>query len=207
MAMLEVTVDTKEFKKFTRRFPSQVDFAVSKAINKTTLQIQKGVRANLRKKFTIRKAGFADRSIKIKPFASKRSLEARIQVISPGPTPDIFSKFQEGGIKTARENRRVAIPQDILQNRQSRVTKAKRPEALISRKRGFIITTKRGQDLLLQRKGRGRRSRTIIAYSLETQVRIPATLGFFKTVEGIFRNRWSQNFAIEFEKAIRTIKR
>ncbi|KKM06063.1 hypothetical protein LCGC14_1747720, partial [marine sediment metagenome] len=35
--MIEVTVDTKQFKKFTRRFPSQVDFATSKAINKTTL--------------------------------------------------------------------------------------------------------------------------------------------------------------------------
>ncbi|KKM93723.1 hypothetical protein LCGC14_1205690, partial [marine sediment metagenome] len=177
------------------------------AIHKTTLQVQKGVRANLRKKFTIRKAGFADRSIKITQFAKKRFLEARIQVISPGPTPDVFSKHEVGGIKTARENRRVAIPQDILQNRQSRVTKAKRPAALIQRKRGFIITTKRGQDLLLQRKGRGRRSRTIIAYSLEDRVRIPATLGFFKTVQGVFRSQWPKNFAFELERAIRTIKR
>ena len=201
--MLDIQVDTKAFKKWTKRYPSQVGFATSKAINRTALQGQKAVRANLRKKFQIRRPGFADRSVKMVKFAKKRDLEAIIQIISQGATPDIFSKFERGGIKRARESSRIAIPLPEFWTKKSRVIpRSKRPDNL---KNAFTITSRSGQDLILQRKGRGRRGKNIIAYALEKQVRIEPRLAFHKTMAGIFNRRWQSNFDVEFAAAVRSM--
>ena len=205
MTSLSITIDTRGFEKATKRFKKQIPFIMSNALNKTALDIQKAQRANNFKKFTIRRKGFADRSVKITQFSKKITLEAPIQIISPGPTPQIFSQHEEGGIKRARSSRRVAIPQDILLNKQKVLTKSKRPTAILQ-KRGFIITTRSGQDLILQRKFRGRRSTTIIAFSLEDRVVIKPTLGFFKLSQGVYNSKFERHFVREFTRAIKTAR-
>jgi len=203
--MLQVTVDAKEFKKWTRRWPDQVGFATSKAMNKTALQVQRAARSNLKKKFIIRRPRFAEMSIKIRKFAKKRDLESIIQVISPG-SPDTFSKFQEGGIKRARESRRIAIPVDIQPNPSKVIPRSKRPQQLVSSGKASIIKARSGQELILLRKGRGRRRENVVAYTLEDSVRIPRTLDFYKTAAGVFTHNWQRNFAQEFEAAIRSAR-
>ncbi len=174
-----------------------------RSLNATALNIQSGQRANNLKKFTIRRRSFADRSVKVVKFAKKTDLEAHIQIISPGPSPDIFSKFEEGGIKRARQSSRIAIPQEILKSRTRVLTPSKRPRRL---KRAFIITTRRGQDLILQRKFRGRRSQTIVAFSLEDSVRIKPILGFFRLSAGVYNSKFNGHFVREFTKAIKNAR-
>lgn len=202
MAQLSIKVDTRDFKKLIKKFPSQVRFVTNTAINKTLLDIQKAQRANLVKKFTIRRRGFSRASVKIIQFSKKQTLLGRLQIISPGSQPNIFAQHEFGTIKQGRESRRIAIPQEILPNKMRVLTAKKRPAGL--GKKAFTITTRSGQDLLLLRKGKGKRSKTIVAFSLENRVVIQPRLGFFKLSGGIMRSKWQSNYANAWRRAIAT---
>ena len=205
MSALNIEIDTKAFRRWEKLYPKQVAFVSMKAINKIALDIQKATIANLEKKFVIRRKAFAKRSIKVTHFAKKPALYADIEVISKGAHPETFSKFEEGvNAYRAKRSRRIAVPvPGFHPNKQKVIPKSKRPRNL---KNSFQITTKAGHDLILQSKGKKRRRKSTIAYSLEKQVRIPKVLGFYRTANGIMSRKWTKTFAAEFRSAILTAR-
>ena len=61
----------------------QLPFATKEALNDTAEDFQKAERARLGKIFTLRRKLWAERSIKISPFATKQRQEVRIAIDPP----------------------------------------------------------------------------------------------------------------------------
>jgi len=201
MATISLDTDYSEFQKFGRRYPDQVDFAASLAINMTLRDIQKAMRARLRQIFIIRRPRFADLSVKITKKSNKRDLPGIIEIESPGQAPDVFGKFEIGGRKEAFEGVHVAVPQEIRKDITRVIPRRQHPRNL---RKTFVVNTARGKQLLIQRKGRGRRADTVVQYTLHESVRIPAILGFEILSKRVFSQSFPGNFESAAARAIRT---
>jgi hypothetical protein len=65
-------------------FADQIPFVTAMAINDAAKAAQVAQRAHQERVFTVRRKQFVERAVKIKPFATKQSPEAKIQIDPPG---------------------------------------------------------------------------------------------------------------------------
>jgi hypothetical protein len=116
---------------------------------------------------------------------------------------DYLTTQAMGGIKTPR-GRTVAIPsEEFLAKRKSTgVPKSMRPKALA---RSFRVRS-RGQDMILVRTGRGKRSGVKLAYVLERQAQIPKRWMVFEDTERLVKRRAELKFAASMARAITTAR-
>ena len=116
----------------------QLPFGIMLAINDTLKDAQKLQRTYQRGIFTVRRPLFVDRAVKIKPFATKRTLEGRMSIDPPGGRSrrDILTKFESGGRKQSRRGRHVAIPIGARRTKAGIVQRGQRPKALGLVRRG-----------------------------------------------------------------------
>jgi hypothetical protein len=202
------------------RIRRQIPFATSKAINETAKDSQKYQRAYQLRAFDVTRRTFMERSVKIKPFAKKRSLWARIQIEPPGgkKRADVIAKFEKGGRKTAKSGQHVAVP--IAGPRLTRRTRARpnipsrygpfeprkgQPTVLEGKKRTFVVT--RGSKAgVYQRIGRARKGKFRLLYTFKQSVTIDRRLNFIRNIKRIVNQRWDRNFSRAFRQAMRTAR-
>lgn len=216
---LTVSTDTTGASRFLRTlFRDQLPFATSKAINATATDFQREQRQHMRSIFTVRNKLFVDRSVKIKPFANKRRLEATVSILPPGGTSraDIIGKFEQGGFKIPR-GRHLTVPDEVKRSKRGAITKAKRPrafgfelhgrgpEATVFRgqKRTFMIVRRSGGGAIFKR---SRKRQVKQLFSLTDRARIPASLDFEENARRTVNTAFSRRFDEAFSRAVRSAR-
>lgn len=194
-----------------------VPFALAKAVNDTALDVQRAQRANLRKKFTLRRPEWADRSIKMVRFAKKSDPTAVIGIHPPGgdQRADILDKFEDQTEKLPKAGT-IAIPVSrvglargsagVLRNRV-------RPRDLVASGKAFIVRKRMGnvgEGLILQRvgfgQGSGRRSSVVALYYLARRARIRPTLQFIRTAGESIDDTFASHMVKRLDEALRTAR-
>jgi hypothetical protein len=209
-----VTFPHGEIDSFSRLvFLDQMPFATSQAINATAKAFQADMRERLRDIFTIRRDVFADRSIKIKPFATKDSLSATISVApppaskSPAERSDIFGKFEDESEKVGLGGS-IAVPTEHVPRTGSGVIRAAwRPRRVLDRNfrdgfRAFITERAGGKRAIFFDEG----DRIVPLYWLVPSVDIEPELEFVDTAVKTVNRVWEREFVSAFDRATRTAR-
>lgn len=190
-------------------FAKQVPFATSLALNETAKDFQKAQRARLGDIFTLRRKQWAERSVKIKPFATKTKQEVRISIDPPGGRHDILGKFETDTVKRPVSGEHVAVPVDAKRSRSGIVQARDRPRRAIAEGRAFIRRVG-GRVAIFERlktRTAARLGKTVrLLYALVRQVPIKPELEFRKTARETVAKRWGPNFRAAFERAMRTAR-
>lgn len=225
---LEVEGD-EQLSAFVRHvYRDQLPFTTSVAINRTALRFQDHQREHMREEFTVRSKRFMDRSVKIKPFSSKRSLAAKISIDSPGGR-EVFEKFETGGTKKPR-GQSLTVPREELRVRSGRVRARERLRRLDlkrvgaapgglrtkgtgiykGRRRTFMIRQSGGRGLVFRRVGPGETGTfqgTKLLWVLTPEGEIQPSLEFAKNARHIVDKVFDEEFAKAFDQALRTAQR
>lgn len=128
LVSVQIEVDPKQAIGWLGRLSDQMPFATSKAINACAIAGQTAERAHIHQAFIVRRGPFIDRTVKIKPFANKHRLEAKIAI---DPARDVLAKFEAGGTKYPRSGATVAIPTAVVRpDIRKVVPKSKRIKSL-----------------------------------------------------------------------------
>lgn len=199
---LHVRTDMSEVNKMFVGFEKQIPYVMSTTINNTLLDAQQVEQERMLQTFIVRRPNFIKNSVKMIQFAKKDTLTGVLGIADIGgkPTADILSKFEDGGQKTSKTGGKVAIPTEVVvSNKSGLVTKAKRPRQL---KNSFKIHTKGGDDLIMQRKGKGKRETIQVAYVLKQSVPIDSRLLFHRTAEQVINANMERHFANAYQRAI-----
>lgn len=216
---IKVSVETSDVSRFMRRlFRDQLPFSTSKAINEVAKDFQREQRRHQREIFTVRNARFVDRSVKIRPFSNKRTLEARVSIDPPGgrDRADILTKFEDGGFKFPR-GRHLTVPQEVKRTKRGIIGKARRPRAFGFELRGrgpkgslfqgakktFMIVPHAGGGAIFKQK---RGQPFFPLFSLTRRARIPASLDFQENARQTVDRRFEMRFSEAFDRAIRTAR-
>lgn len=201
MTTISVRIDDHELKALVKEMPGQVAFAASRTVNELAKQSQIAIQHSIHEHFIVRRASFIDRSIKIKPFATKQTLTATIQVSPPGGGTDVLSRFEEGGPRPHKSM--IAIPQqDVRKDVHKVIPKAKRPRNLKN-----TFTVQKGNDVLLfVRKGKGKRRTVQLFYRLVPRATLPPLLHFEDTITHIVNANYARIFEQEFAFAVKTAR-
>lgn len=197
----------------------QIPYATSLAINNVAKSAQRAQVAGMHERFTIRRPSFARRTVKIKPFATKRSLEAVLWIDPPGDTSDIWAKFEMGGVKQPRGTA-IAVPEEARRTKTGVITKRQRPKAFEFRRWGrgakgavyrgerrtWMVRTPEGEGAIFQRVGRGPGSSLRMLYSFARSAEIDERLQFEETVERTVDGEWERHFSEAFARAMGTAR-
>jgi len=190
-------VYSKDVVDFLAAMPGKAHFGASIGLNRTANEIQDAIRATLPGHFTLRRADFVKKTIYRKPgedFASKHKLTAGVRIHEDR---DFLAKFEEGGTKTPRAGRFLAIPQGgVRRNKRDIITKSQGVRSLLAKGKAFIK-----QGAVFQLTGRGKARHPILAYLFRRSVKIPASLHFEDTARRVADQHLEANVAgaIEIE--------
>lgn len=199
---IRVQVDTKELVRRMGALAQKAPQALANGINKTAEELQRVQRESQRRAFTVRRPQFVDRAVKIKPFARRNSLFAIVMIDPPGgqDRASILTQHEQGGQKHARSGSRVAVPIEARRNKSDIVQKGQRIRALnLHKEGGRIIGARRTfmvkgpNPAVLQRVGKGKRSKVRVLYSLERSVPLRPRLHFKQNAERVVRQSFARN--------------
>lgn len=208
-----VTHNAAEVDAFVRVvFAKQLPFVESQAINDAAKAAQAVQRAHQRQVFTVRRPGFVDRAVKIKPFATKRKPEAKIAIDPPGGQARASILIQhEAELEKTPDGMHVAVPTEHVKRTAAGVIrKSERPSALLLRElsgrkhRGERRATFRHEDTIFERLRNGR---IRALYQLVPSVDLDQRLRFVDNVIRTVRRVFPAAFTKRFDKAIRTARR
>ena len=198
----------------------QYPFAASTALNALANAGQRAQREVTQREFTLRQATFILNTIKRLPgedFATKQKLSAGYRI---DPRRDFLAKFEAGGEKHAIQGKAyVAVPlPDLRRTKKGLVPRNLYPAAFkpyadqpsgitLGQQRTFIVPTKKGNRVLLQRFGgsRGRKGLRAL-YLFVPSVHIDPILHFQRTAEAVARSSWPRLFAEALDNALRTAR-
>jgi hypothetical protein len=205
----------------------QMPFALSLALNSTTNDMQQAIRNRVQggNRFVIRTAAsrqFLLRQIRRNPgqdFATKRDLVARVRIQNTqSQSPSLLSLLDQGGVRTPRFalspsiTRGSDLPIPVRRSKTATVSRSTFPGKLNLRQQGkalrgdrrtFVVRTKAGDTLLLQRHGK-RKVRTL--FVLERQANVRAKNFFGPAAESAALTRFDGNLVRGMEQALRTAR-
>ena len=214
--MLTVSVDLSGFEAdLTDLEKRQVPFATSRMLNAMALAGQEAERKHMGEVMTLRRTDWDLKSIKITHFAKKTELSATIAVSPPGNAgkTDILAKFEDDTEKSSRFGHLIAIPigTSIRRTKSDIIQQRDRPKSFNFRQVGnrilgdrgtFIVQTKNGRTLILQRTRQGVRA----LYLLVPRVAIKPNLAFEDTVGRAALAAADQAWEDAWTRAISTAK-
>jgi hypothetical protein len=204
----------------------QVPFALSLALNTTANDAQQAVRNRIQggRGFTIRSEGsrqFLLRQIRRTPgedFATKRNLVSRVRIQnSQKPGSSLLSLIDQGGVRSSRfaiaaATRGADLPIPVRSTKTASVSRSTFPGKLNLQQRGqtvrgakrtFVVRTKSGDTLLLQRHGK-RKIRTL--FVLERAATLRARNFFAPAVESAALTRFDGNLQRAMIQALKTAR-
>jgi hypothetical protein len=212
---IRVKVDTRQLTRRLGDLARKAPQAIANGINRTAEELQRVQRADQRRSFTVRRPAFVDKAVKIKPFARRGSLFAIVLIDPPGgqARASILTQHEQGGPKRAKGGGRVAVPIDARRNKSDIVQKGQRIRALnlhpdgrgrIIGARRVFIAGRRGEanQVVLQRVGKGKRSKVRVLYSLERSVPLTPRLHFKQNAERVVRQSFARNLEAGIKEAI-----
>lgn len=196
----------------------QIPYAAAQALNDTAKDFQQVERQHVDQAMTVRQRTFVLNTVKINrgDFATRDKLSVFIQI---DPTRNQLAKFEAGGEKHSIQGKPyVAIPTpDIRRTKRGLIPRRFYPSAfkpfvetgnqVKGQERTFIVPTKGGNRLLLQRFG-GKRGRHGVRalYLFVPSVHIDAILDFLDNAKAVAKSAWPANFQRRFLAALRTAK-
>ena len=197
-------------------FSDQLPIAYAQSINDSARTGQDVQRIHQRARYHIRKDQWVSRAVKIKPFAKKTSLLARVAVDPPRRAgedrSDVLTQHEFGGRKTPVSGQTLGVPTEHVSRLGSGVIrKAWRPKELkrrrgkgSGRKRrwgGTFIREERGRDAIFERtKEGGLRP----LYWLTEQVPLDSDLNFVSNITRSVTRTYPENFRRRFRVAVQT---
>lgn len=212
-------------------FSDQLPFVEAQSINDVAKGAQRVQRAHQREVFTVRRPGFVDNAVKIKPFATKDRPEARVWVDPPGgqARASILAQHEADEVKTPFRRRAIAVPTgNVPRTGAGIIKKGWRPKDLFA---GARVTTSdrqlaRGGGVLVRNQVvRGARETWMIRkpdgtgtiflrdgevntvlYQLVPQVDLDQRLKFVTTISDSVVKDWPDAFVRRFDRAIRTAR-
>lgn len=125
----DIQIDVRDVIQAHNHLRHEMPFVTSLAINESAKIAQADQRRKMLMRFTVRRRTWVERNVKISPFSTKNRLEAIIKIDPPGGRSDILSKFEDGGVKKARDGGRLAIPVEARRGKTGVVGRAQRPKA------------------------------------------------------------------------------
>lgn len=207
-------------------FARHMPFVTATALNETAKDFQAVQRTRMHQIFTLRRPQFAERAIKISPFATRKRQEVRISV---DPTPagpendDIFTKFEIDRTKRPFRGRSIAVPtshvprtaagiirrgwqpndlfKEAKQHGVGRVFKRK-GNVYRGGRRTFLIRRPGGRGTIFLRDDEG----LVPLYQLVPLVRIRPELEFVRHGKAAVATQWAPNFTAAFDRAMRTAR-
>ena len=220
----DIIVDTAPASAAMRAIWSdQIPFSLSTGINNTAKDVQTRQRAHQRSIFEVRRPSFVDRAVKIKPFAKKRSLAARIMVDPPGgqARADVIGKFERNREKRPFSGSRLAIPSDNVPRTAGGIIKKRwRPRNFKLRPhgRGSRVLPGKGHAVMVgdpkivaffKPSGRGgifeRDGPDLVhLYTFVARVPIRPNLQFVANARRVAGQVWEVNFTRAFKRAVNT---
>lgn len=175
-------------------------FATAQTLTQVAFDARRAVQKMLHRRLEIKKTFLPKSVVVVK--ATKQNLEA---VIGFMDRAKLVQLLEEGGRRRAVGSRNIAIPQ-AARTKSGRVTKARRPAALLA-KGGFIATIN-GTKGIWMRQGRGAKTKIRLMYSLERTTKYDkGTIRFNRTVQGVVPNSFKRRLGPNLERAIRNRKR
>jgi hypothetical protein len=214
-----IRVDIAATQKALNNLSKQLPFAVSLGLNRLANAGQKAQRDHTRQAFVLRREKFILDTIKRMPgedFATKQKLSAGYRI---DPSRDYLAKHEHTHEKHAIQGKPyVAVPlPDLRRNKKGLVPKSLMPSAFKpwtdsgsvaeGAKRTFIVPTKSGNRVLLQRFGGTRGKHGVRAlYLFVPSVHIDARLQFEQTARAVAQSQWPRIFADAWAQALRTAK-
>jgi hypothetical protein len=196
---IKVQIDTKKLEAKTLREAKRLAYSTVQGLNKTATDIQTQERVNLDRKFTVRKAGFLYRLIKVS-FASVLKDKPVAEVyIDNTKQRVLLSVFEDGGEKTPAVGQNIAIPITGEAARPSfgqLVVDAFTFTNLRFQKHGEILEGQQDTYLI---PGVGvflRVSRTVtdLIYAFKKTARLDSRLGFMDIAQKVFSENFQKNF-------------
>jgi hypothetical protein len=107
---IDIKIDTKELEAKTLREAKRLAYSAVQGLNKTATDIQTAQRVNLDRKFTIRKAGFMYRLIKVAFASVGKEVPFAEVYVDPTKTRVLLGLFEDGGTRDAAKGQNVAVP-------------------------------------------------------------------------------------------------
>jgi hypothetical protein len=198
----------------------QIPYVQMLAVNQIADEFQKVEQNSLTKQgFTLRQETFIKNTIKrVGPdFATKQHPVAAVRI---DPERDFLAKFERGGIKVALQGKPfVAIPSPGLRRNKRGLIPRKfypskfkpfvdHPSGITTgQDRTFIVPTKGGNRLLLQRFGGSRGKRGVRPlYLFVPEVHISPQLHFYDNALAVARSAWPSAVAAAWARAIKTMR-
>jgi hypothetical protein len=198
--VIKISTNIGQVLKKLDRMDRQVPFALSKAINKSAVDVQRAEGVNLGRKQIIRTdwwKGGRKFGINIKPFATKNKPTAVI-----GTQADWERLHERGGTKTPKQGKNLAIPTAAHRGgARNKITRAKRPRALLDKPRHFFAQVG-GMIGIWKRTGRKRLPIKLL-FTLTRKARLDPKLGYEEVGEAVANKTLPEHFAEEFRKAIK----
>ncbi len=206
---IKVQIDTKALKTRTQREAKRLAFSTAQALNETAKEIQTAERVNLDRKFTVRKAGFLYRLIKITAFASPRRGRAFAEVaIDPTKKRVLLGLFEKGGEKEPAKGKSVAVPltggparpsfgqpvQEEFTFRKLRFRRHRTKTGKVQWKgehRTFIIPS---LGVLQRVGGKAKSSAAKLIYAFQRRPHLKALLDFTEIAVRTFNREWEEQF-------------
>lgn len=199
--MINITVDAREALTYLQRVSQQAPFAVSLALNKVANHAQSAVRDGIKRTYTLRREQFVLNTVKInrEDRARKDKLDATVRI---DPERNFLAKFEDGGLKTARDGRHIAIPtSNVRRTKADIVQRSQRPRALLDSRaagNGKVFKTEAG---IFQRTGARGASVVRALFLLRAVVRVRPTLSFKRNATDAVQRTWRTEMTSAFVQA------
>lgn len=215
-ARMELSVQT-DIEQAIRKLQSiaeaqQLRFAVAAALTDTAKQGQAEVKANMPRRFTLRRQWVVS-GIRIKP-ATKADLEAWVYSKDP-----FMGRQEQGGIKRPKEDQHLAVPYQARRNPRSLIRTADLPRNL--GKASIDVVNRRGAAKTIKGKGgqafkfetggitylvRRRGKKLEFLYALKRDAKVEPRLGLAQDVTRIAKTRFMRNLEGRLTMAVRTAR-
>lgn len=183
------------------KIEKNVEFGYVRGLTRTAQKAQEDVTERIRGKFTVRNRWIEKGNkygIKIQP-AKRDELEASVWTRA-----DWLVKHEEGGTKEPTKSKNLVIPtENVKRNKRDIIKKSQRPRNL---KRSFVVKMDNGQQLMMERFGKGKRSSTRVLYVLEPKARIQKQGTFLAAAEKSATQHRDEIIAKSINDALRTMR-
>ncbi len=199
---VEIKFDSHKFKSWHNAVErQQLPYATALGLTRAGYDVRDAVRANVRKKFTLRNT-WTEKGI-ISTKAEKSAYpNCTIQV---GSRDWYMADHETGKARLPKRHKNFALPKAVRPDKKKRITPSKRPGALLTKANAFIrpLKNKGGKAGIFLRKRKG----IVLQYVLTPKpVQLPKREFIHKTAANLGPKRIQLQFNRAFEHAIKTAR-